>query len=48
MFVGRRYDDSRLIGAAYAYEQATEHRKALRPVVYADGELEKVFVDDQR
>jgi len=27
-FLGRPYDDARMVNYAYAYEQATKHRKA--------------------
>ncbi|TGO69869.1 hypothetical protein BOTNAR_0006g00580 [Botryotinia narcissicola] len=38
-FVGRRWDDEKLIGAAYAYEQATRWRERGRMAVRCDVEL---------
>ncbi|KAL2060816.1 hypothetical protein VTL71DRAFT_8868 [Oculimacula yallundae] len=45
MFVGRRYDDARLVDAAYAYKKATEHRKAFQPILIASCELGQNGVD---
>ncbi|OJD27087.1 hypothetical protein ACJ73_01527 [Blastomyces percursus] len=39
LFVGRRWDDQRLIAAAHSYEQATHHRDSFRPVIEATVEL---------
>ncbi|MCJ1359548.1 MAG: hypothetical protein MMC33_009550 [Icmadophila ericetorum] len=39
LFVSRRYDDFRLISAAYAWEQATHAREFIEPVVAPDIEL---------
>lgn len=33
LFIGRRYDDARLIDIAYQYEQVTRHRDAFKPVI---------------
>lgn len=33
LFVGKRWDDKRLIAAAYAYEQGTRHRDAFKSVI---------------
>ncbi|TGO43227.1 hypothetical protein BHYA_0002g00310 [Botrytis hyacinthi] len=38
-FVGRRWDDEKLIGVAYAYEQATRWREMGRMVVKCDTEV---------
>ncbi|CAG8973734.1 hypothetical protein HYALB_00007682 [Hymenoscyphus albidus] len=40
LFVGRRWDDERLIAAAYAYEQGTHHRETLKPVIELPDGLE--------
>ncbi|KAG9229299.1 amidase signature domain-containing protein [Amylocarpus encephaloides] len=40
LFIGKRWDDKRLIAAAYAYEQGTHHRDAFKPVVEVTAELE--------
>lgn len=38
-FVGRRWDDQKLLGAAYAYEQATRWRERGKTVVRCDVEV---------
>ncbi|KAB8293264.1 hypothetical protein EYC80_007595 [Monilinia laxa] len=38
-FIGRRWDDEKLIGAAYAYEQATKWREKGKMLVKCDIEL---------
>lgn len=38
-FVGRRWDDQKVIGAAYAYEQATRWRERGKMVVRCDVEV---------
>jgi amidase len=39
LFVGRRFDDQRLIAAAYAFEQATQVRDRVDPIIQSDIEL---------
>ncbi|KAJ5751687.1 hypothetical protein N7520_008604 [Penicillium odoratum] len=33
LFVGRRWDDARVIGASYAFEQATHYRRTFKPII---------------
>lgn len=46
LFVGRRFDDERLISAAHAFEQATPARLQVDPFINSDIELPQVDPDD--
>ncbi|KAJ5654943.1 hypothetical protein N7490_001946 [Penicillium lividum] len=37
--VGRRWDDAKVIGASYAFEQATQYRNTFKPIIYPSVEL---------
>lgn len=45
LFVGRRFDDFRLIAAAHAFEQATQARRLVKPLIYSDIEINSPRLD---
>lgn len=42
-FLGKRFDESTIIGLAYAYEQMTHHRNDVKPVILPKTEIKDVI-----